>query len=341
MITTSLEEEYATKQAGSTGDGKNPNNAPFSSSNTWSRLRDPRVVRVSRSFGGKDRHSKVCTVRGLRDRRVRLSVPTAIQLYDLQDRLGVNQPSKVVDWLLNAAKHEIDELPPLQMPPGNLNFGHNFQELMLANNGVIGSSSHSSKEGNNNSSTNWDNQLEITRSNFWNSDATMREKSKEVAEEEYQINEKEDEAGLESDHGANVSITNFFPRANHPSVPGLLNNIVPNYNSFFRRDAPNFSVPHFHGYTLHREDSQNPSIAQFPPNLVLPSGSHQSYFPFPSHVANPMEFDSKQINHFQMSSFSSQNPLSNSPTPTLYSIGHSIHLGMAPRSDKDHEFPPK
>nr|GMC65982.1 transcription factor TCP13-like [Ipomoea batatas] len=65
---------------------------------------DPRIVRVSRAFGGKDRHSKVCTVRGLRDRRVRLSVPTAIQLYDLQDRLGLNQPSKVVDWLLDAAK---------------------------------------------------------------------------------------------------------------------------------------------------------------------------------------------------------------------------------------------
>ncbi|PIN02277.1 hypothetical protein CDL12_25215 [Handroanthus impetiginosus] len=89
-----------------------------SSPTTWSRLKDPRVVRVSRSFGGKDRHSKVCTVRGLRDRRVRLSVPTAIQLYDLQDRLGFNQPSKVVDWLLNAAKNEIDELPPLQIPQG-------------------------------------------------------------------------------------------------------------------------------------------------------------------------------------------------------------------------------
>ncbi|EYU44205.1 hypothetical protein ABFS82_08G031800 [Erythranthe guttata] len=87
---------------------------------SWSntRLKDPRIVRVSRAFGGKDRHSKVCTVRGLRDRRVRLSVPTAIQLYDLQDRLGLNQPSKVVDWLLDIAKNEIDELPPLQIPQG-------------------------------------------------------------------------------------------------------------------------------------------------------------------------------------------------------------------------------
>lgn len=86
---------------------------------TWSGLKNPRIVRVSRAFGGKDRHSKVTTVRGLRDRRVRLSVQTAIQLYDLQDKLGFNQPSKVVDWLINAAQHEIDKLPPLQFPPGN------------------------------------------------------------------------------------------------------------------------------------------------------------------------------------------------------------------------------
>ncbi|KAG5621523.1 hypothetical protein H5410_006741 [Solanum commersonii] len=86
-------------------------------SSSWTRFKDPRIVRVSRAFGGKDRHSKVLTVKGLRDRRVRLSVPTALQLYDLQDKLGLDQPSKVVDWLLNEAKHEIDELPPLQMPP--------------------------------------------------------------------------------------------------------------------------------------------------------------------------------------------------------------------------------
>ncbi|MED6220927.1 hypothetical protein PIB30_049477 [Stylosanthes scabra] len=90
-----------------------------STSHQWLRLKDPRIVRVSRAFGGKDRHSKVCTIRGLRDRRVRLSVPTAIHLYDLQDRLGLNQPSKVVDWLLNAAKHEIDDLPPLPIPPSS------------------------------------------------------------------------------------------------------------------------------------------------------------------------------------------------------------------------------
>uniref|UniRef100_A0A0E0L4K7 TCP domain-containing protein n=1 Tax=Oryza punctata TaxID=4537 RepID=A0A0E0L4K7_ORYPU len=87
------------------------------SSRHWSASTESRIVRVSRVFGGKDRHSKVKTVKGLRDRRVRLSVPTAIQLYDLQDRLGLSQPSKVVDWLINAAQAEIDKLPPLQFPP--------------------------------------------------------------------------------------------------------------------------------------------------------------------------------------------------------------------------------
>ncbi|XP_052179431.1 transcription factor TCP2 [Diospyros lotus] len=72
-----------------------------------------RIVRVSRSSGGKDRHSKVWTSKGLRDRRVRLSVSTAIQFYDLQDRLGYDQPSKAVEWLLKAASKSIDELPSL------------------------------------------------------------------------------------------------------------------------------------------------------------------------------------------------------------------------------------
>ena len=99
------------------------------SSRHWSASTESRIVRVSRVFGGKDRHSKVRTVKGLRDRRVRLSVPTAIQLYDLQDRLGLSQPSKVVDWLLDAAQHEIDKLPPLHFPPhdDNLFSGHHLQ----------------------------------------------------------------------------------------------------------------------------------------------------------------------------------------------------------------------
>jgi hypothetical protein len=68
--------------------------------------------RIVRSAAGrKDRHSKVCTVRGLRDRRVRLAAHTAIRFYDVQDRLGYDRPSKAVDWLMLNAKAAIDELP--------------------------------------------------------------------------------------------------------------------------------------------------------------------------------------------------------------------------------------
>ncbi|PHU09179.1 hypothetical protein BC332_21039 [Capsicum chinense] len=79
-----------------------------------------RIVRESRASGGKDRHSKVLTSKGLRDRRVRLSVNTAIQFYDLQDRLGCEQPSKVVEWLLKEAAPSISELPPLEAFPDTL-----------------------------------------------------------------------------------------------------------------------------------------------------------------------------------------------------------------------------
>ncbi|KAJ6797831.1 transcription factor TCP2 [Iris pallida] len=72
-----------------------------------------RIFRVSRASGGKDRHSKVYTSKGLRDRRVRLSVSTAIQFYDLQDRLGYDQPSKAIEWLIKAAASAIAELPSL------------------------------------------------------------------------------------------------------------------------------------------------------------------------------------------------------------------------------------
>ncbi|KAJ8755069.1 hypothetical protein K2173_016674 [Erythroxylum novogranatense] len=68
---------------------------------------------IVRSTGRKDRHSKVCTAKGPRDRRVRLSAHTAIQFYDVQDRLGYDRPSKAVDWLIKKAKAAIDELAQL------------------------------------------------------------------------------------------------------------------------------------------------------------------------------------------------------------------------------------
>ncbi|XP_021890224.1 transcription factor TCP4 [Carica papaya] len=72
---------------------------------------------IVRSTGRKDRHSKVCTAKGPRDRRVRLSAHTAIQFYDVQDRLGYDRPSKAVDWLIKKAKAAIDKLA--ELPPWN------------------------------------------------------------------------------------------------------------------------------------------------------------------------------------------------------------------------------
>lgn len=69
-----------------------------------------KALRV-RSSTTKDRHCKVNTPKGHRDRRVRLAVSTATQLYNLQDKLGLHQPSKVLDWLMNKAKSSIDGLP--------------------------------------------------------------------------------------------------------------------------------------------------------------------------------------------------------------------------------------
>ncbi|KAJ6416974.1 hypothetical protein OIU84_002791 [Salix udensis] len=70
---------------------------------------------IVRSTGRKDRHSKVCTAKGTRDRRVRLSAHTAIQFYDVQDRLGYDRPSKAFDWLIEKARVSIDELA--ELPP--------------------------------------------------------------------------------------------------------------------------------------------------------------------------------------------------------------------------------
>ncbi|KAL8088227.1 transcription factor TCP4-like [Apium graveolens] len=93
---------------------------------------------ILRSTGRKDRHSKVYTAKGPRDRRVRLAAHTAIQFYDVQDRLGYDRPSKAVDWLMNKAKNAIDKLE--ELPPWNpmdtsttvvLNANQNPNELPL------------------------------------------------------------------------------------------------------------------------------------------------------------------------------------------------------------------
>lgn len=58
----------------------------------------------------KDRHCKIVTAGGLRDRRVRLSMDIARQFFDLQDLLGFDKASKTLDWLLTESSTAIKEL---------------------------------------------------------------------------------------------------------------------------------------------------------------------------------------------------------------------------------------
>ncbi|RLM53135.1 hypothetical protein C2845_PMPSC040726 [Panicum miliaceum] len=57
-----------------------------------------------------DRHSKIRTAQGVRDRRMRLSLDVAHDFFALQDRLGFDKASKTVDWLLTQSKPAIDRL---------------------------------------------------------------------------------------------------------------------------------------------------------------------------------------------------------------------------------------
>ncbi|XP_051152290.1 transcription factor TCP10-like [Andrographis paniculata] len=89
---------------------------------------------ILRSTGRKDRHSKVYTSKGPRDRRVRLSAHTAIQFYDVQDRLGYDRPSKAVDWLIRKAKSAIDgltQLPPWHPPTAEEDSNPSSNDLAL------------------------------------------------------------------------------------------------------------------------------------------------------------------------------------------------------------------
>ncbi|KAL6994914.1 TCP transcription factor [Sarracenia purpurea var. burkii] len=58
----------------------------------------------------KDRHSKINTARGPRDRRMRLSLDVARSFFNLQDILGFDKASKTIEWLLIKSRTAIDDL---------------------------------------------------------------------------------------------------------------------------------------------------------------------------------------------------------------------------------------
>lgn len=248
-------------------------------------------MRVSRAFGGKDRHSKVCTVRGLRDRRVRLSVPTAIQLYDLQERLGLNQPSKVVDWLLNVAKHEIDELPPLRFPDGRFgqNLHHNPAFLEFG-----GSQSIKEVLKISGSTVNWDDPIKYSKSDvFWGKSKDVTGGKSDFCDGNWPRNQEERQFNFENQGALVVSAANnLLSRPNPSSLPIFLDNQV------FRWDPSSLTLsqPSDQG----TEDFHNISLMPMAGShqiLVYQPGTstHESHFP-----SSNSEFDTKQLN-FQAS----------------------------------------
>ncbi|XP_042480575.1 transcription factor DICHOTOMA-like [Macadamia integrifolia] len=58
----------------------------------------------------RDRHSKITTAQGVRDRRMRLSLDVAREFFGLQDLRGDDKPSKTIRWLLNQCKGPMKEL---------------------------------------------------------------------------------------------------------------------------------------------------------------------------------------------------------------------------------------
>ncbi|XP_029130491.1 transcription factor TCP13 [Cajanus cajan] len=356
MIKSPKEADFSLKQEGHHSNSSDHEKAKASSSSAaqWPRLKDPRIVRVSRAFGGKDRHSKVCTIRGLRDRRVRLSVPTAIQLYDLQDRLGLSQPSKVVDWLLNAAKHEIDELPPLPNIPSVNNFTLGYPSAVTSNEATTSHSQPNEQLLNINRSIQWEGS---SQNSFWK--LKPKEVSGEMVSPEKAlswINRSEEDRQGSNNEGpgtANVIPNNLSPRASHPSLMGLLNTMPHGY----QWEPSGGDVSHHqlgnNGFS-NQTDTHGINVVPFPTSalslstgnsqiLLCPPGATQPYFS--SHVT-AMDMDPRQINHYQMLSSASQNPLTSS-------LNHSFSLAMmthrplnSPNSSKspslkDQDFPSK
>lgn len=79
---------------------------------------DPSAAAASMRATKKDRHSKINTAQGPRDRRVRLSIGVARKFFDLQETLGFDKPSKTLDWLLTKSKAAINDLEQLRDKAG-------------------------------------------------------------------------------------------------------------------------------------------------------------------------------------------------------------------------------
>ncbi|KAJ1388561.1 hypothetical protein SESBI_13446 [Sesbania bispinosa] len=350
-MTENSSKGYQQKQEGDGVKIKNFSKAP---SRQWSLYRNPRIVRVSRSMGGKDRHSKVCTISGLKDRRIRLSVPTALELYDLQDKLGLSQPSKVVDWLLEVTKYEIDKLPPLQIPQCFTQFHHQTLlphhheagtfKLSLA--GLRDVSSISTKDAGNQNlmamSRYWDidsvsnstfmkdvgNQNLMAKSRYWDIGSVSKLKGKEAESDSIsgkgkcwiKANEQENQG----------SAHKLFPiGTDNPSLSGLLNNSM-TYNPY---QTSCLSLSQFgrHGLFTSQVDSHpsSGSAVQFSSSVSVPSNSQLLFYP-----SSAMSSLFTPHTPFMVNSMESSQVMPHPLIPPLHPINSPFRLIPTPFSSK-------
>lgn len=80
----------------------------------------------------RDRHSKICTAQGPRDRRMRLSLQIARKFFDLQDMLGFDKASKTIEWLISKSKASIKQVKESAAASGG--GGGNHEHLQVSEN---------------------------------------------------------------------------------------------------------------------------------------------------------------------------------------------------------------
>ncbi|CAL0325760.1 unnamed protein product [Lupinus luteus] len=338
MLIENSSKGYQAKKEGDTTNIEKLSMAPYTasaSSRQWAAFRNPRIVRVSRALGGKDRHSKVCTIRGLRDRRIRLSIPTAILLYDLQHKLGLNQPSKVIDWLIEATKLDIDKLPPLQIPHGFPQFHHQQTILPYHNHHESSTASHN----------------QFAPGGFY--DANISTFIKDNGENHQNLLGKSRYWYLDSEHSrlkgkeAESSVMfNISQKAKWVKTGDQENQDAVAYNSSYHSEPSGLSLSQFgsHGslFPSHIDPHQNSdSGVQFSSsNLAVPSGSQLIFCPSsgtpfltphaPFMANSSVENDPRQFKHVQILRSSSNNSQVMQPHPLIQSL-HSLYSPLSRR----------
>ncbi|CAH8327044.1 unnamed protein product [Eruca vesicaria subsp. sativa] len=91
-------------------------------------------VSPRRAANKRDRHSKICTAQGPRDRRMRLSLQIARKFFDLQDMLGFDKASKTIEWLISKSKASIKQVKESAAASGGGEGGGVYEHLQVNEN---------------------------------------------------------------------------------------------------------------------------------------------------------------------------------------------------------------